>query len=122
MHYNHLSLCLQVNDVFKRSISQSSDGLTDFSIRFGNNGGTLSSSSIIEHLQSALKQKEGELTSAQNMVASLERSRTGLTEDLALLSEKNQQLEERVNIIPQLQEKLAVSEETCNLINYLIRK
>ncbi len=41
--------------------------------------GSYSSATALEHLQTLLKQREGELTNSQDMVSSLERSRTAIT-------------------------------------------
>ena len=78
---------------------------------FGENTSSFSGSSlsILEQLQSSLKQKEGELSNSQVMVASLERSRTSLTQELATVSERNEVLEQKVKMIPELQQKLKVS-------------
>lgn len=64
------------------------------------------SASVIEHLQSQLKQKEGELANTQNLVSSLERSRGAMAEDLASLSAQNETLTTQVETIPSIQQKL----------------
>lgn len=49
------------------------------------------------------------------MVASLERSRSSLTQELANVSEKNEVLEQKVKTIPELQRKLQVSEKKLTM-------
>ena len=91
----------------ERSISTSSE-----TTLFGESTSSFSGSSlsVLEQLQSSLKQKEGELSNSQVMVASLERSRASLTQELATVSERNEVLEQKVKMIPDLQQKLKVSE------------
>lgn len=99
-------------DSLERSISTSSEttlfGETTSSLSNSYGGSSLS---VLERLQSLLKQKEGELANSQGMVASLERSRSSLTQELANVSEKNEVLEQKVKTIPELQRNLQVSEK-----------
>ena len=71
-------------------------------------GTPLGSASILEHLQSLLKQKEGELLNSQDMVLSLERSRSSITEELAHATTNNEKLKREVDTIPTLRQKLQV--------------
>ena len=71
-------------------------------------GTPLGSASILEHLQSLLKQKEGELLNSQDMVLSLERSRSSITEELAHATTNNEKLKREVDTIPTLKQKLQV--------------
>lgn len=96
-------------EYLSRSLSQSSDLLLGNGSSLQGIGGSLSSASILEHLQSTLKQKEGELSNSQNMVASLERSRSAMAEELALLSANNEKLQKEVEMIPELKQQLLVS-------------
>lgn len=90
-------------ELMERSISTSSE-----TTLFGESTSSFSGSSlsVLEQLQSSLKQKEGELSNSQVMVASLERSRASLTQELATVSERNEVLEQKVKMIPDLQQKL----------------
>lgn len=62
-----------------------------------------------------MKQKEGELANAQNMMSSLERSRAGLTQELASVSQRNEKLEQEVKAVPKLRDELRVSVTLCTL-------
>ncbi|KAL0181530.1 hypothetical protein M9458_023936, partial [Cirrhinus mrigala] len=59
-------------------------------------------SSIIESLQSQLKLREGEIAQLQMEIASLERSRTVMAEELVRLTNQNDEMESKVKEIPKL--------------------
>ena len=76
-------------------------------------GGTsFGSASVLENLQSLLKQKEGELSNSQGMVNSLERSRAAITEELTQVSASNEALKREVQIIPELKQQLQVCKDS----------
>uniref|UniRef100_A0A3Q3A0C5 TATA element modulatory factor 1 n=1 Tax=Kryptolebias marmoratus TaxID=37003 RepID=A0A3Q3A0C5_KRYMA len=71
-------------------------------------------SSIIENLQSQLKQREGEI--AQLQIANLERSRSVMAEELVRLTNQNDEMEEKVKEIPKLKVQLKDLEQRHNTI------
>lgn len=77
-------------------------------------GGSLGSASVLEHLQSLLKQKEGELNNSQEMVSSLERSRAAITEELTKMSASNEALKREVETIPEIKQQLLVNMGSCS--------
>ncbi len=79
-------------------------------------GGSFGSASGFEHLQTMLKQREGELSNSQAMVASLERSRSVITEELTQLSASNEALKVQVEKIPEIKQQLLVSEKRYILL------
>ena len=68
---------------------------------------------LLDHYQSQLRQKEGELANTHSLLSSLERSRAALTEEVAKLAAQNETLEERVRTIPSLQAALKVCTCVC---------
>ena len=70
--------------------------------------GSYSSATALEHLQTLLKQREGELANSQDMVSSLERSRTAITEELTQLAASNEALKREVETIPGIRQQLLV--------------
>ncbi|KAM7005756.1 TATA element modulatory factor [Tautogolabrus adspersus] len=73
-------------------------------------------SSIIENLQSQLKLREGEIAQLQLEISALERSRSVMAEELVRLTNQNDDLEEKVNEIPNLKIKLKELEQRHNTI------
>lgn len=73
-------------------------------------------SSVIESLQSQLKLREGEIAQLQLEIASLERSRTVMAEELVRLTNQNDDLEGKVQEIPKLKEQLKDLEQRHNTI------
>ena len=63
----------------------------------------------MEHFQSQLRQKEGELSNAQNLIASLEKSRSALMEEVTKLTAENGSLSKQVSSIPDVEAKMKVS-------------
>lgn len=56
-----------------------------------------SGSSLLENLQSQLKQREGEIFQLQSEIAKLEQVKESMTRELVMLSEQNQSLSQKVN-------------------------
>ncbi|XP_051528913.1 TATA element modulatory factor-like isoform X2 [Myxocyprinus asiaticus] len=73
-------------------------------------------SSIIESLQSQLKLREGEIAQLQLEIASLERSRTVMAEELVRLTNQNDEIESKVKEIPRLKVQLKDLEQRHNTI------
>ncbi|XP_012696646.2 TATA element modulatory factor isoform X2 [Clupea harengus] len=73
-------------------------------------------SSIMENLQSQLKLREGEIAQLQLEIASLERSRAVMAEELVRLTNENDEMEEQVQEIPQLRIQLKELEQRHNTI------
>ncbi|XP_052465967.1 TATA element modulatory factor isoform X3 [Carassius gibelio] len=73
-------------------------------------------SSIIESLQSQLKLREGEIAHLQMEIASLERSRTVMAEELVRLTNQNDEMESKVQEIPKLKVQLKDLEQRHNTI------
>ncbi|XP_050978492.1 TATA element modulatory factor isoform X1 [Labeo rohita] len=73
-------------------------------------------SSIIESLQSQLKLREGEIAQLQMEIASLERSRTVMAEELVRLTNQNDEMESKVKEIPKLKVQLKDLEQRHNTI------
>ncbi|XP_017280723.1 TATA element modulatory factor [Kryptolebias marmoratus] len=73
-------------------------------------------SSIIENLQSQLKQREGEIAQLQLEIANLERSRSVMAEELVRLTNQNDEMEEKVKEIPKLKVQLKDLEQRHNTI------
>uniref|UniRef100_A0A671MJB1 TATA element modulatory factor-like n=1 Tax=Sinocyclocheilus anshuiensis TaxID=1608454 RepID=A0A671MJB1_9TELE len=73
-------------------------------------------SSVIESLQSQLKLREGEIVQLQMEIASLERSRTVMTEELVRLTNQNDEIESKVKEIPRLKVQLKDLEQRHNTI------
>ncbi len=71
------------------------------------------SASVVEHLQSLVKQKEGELTNTRSLVDSLERSRAAMAKDLATVSAEKESLSQEVQFISPLRERVQVCTCTC---------
>uniref|UniRef100_A0A9J7YBL7 TATA element modulatory factor 1 n=1 Tax=Cyprinus carpio carpio TaxID=630221 RepID=A0A9J7YBL7_CYPCA len=65
-------------------------------------------SSVIESLQSQLKLREGEIAQLQMEIASLERSRTVMAEELVRLTNQNDEMESKVKEIPKMKVQLKV--------------
>uniref|UniRef100_A0A3B5MU31 TATA element modulatory factor 1 n=1 Tax=Xiphophorus couchianus TaxID=32473 RepID=A0A3B5MU31_9TELE len=73
-------------------------------------------SSIMENLQSQLKLREGEIAQLQLEIASLERSRSVMAEELVRLTNQNDEMEEKVKDIPKLKIQLKDLEQRHNTI------
>lgn len=73
-------------------------------------------SSIIENLQSQLKLREGEIAQLQLEIATLERSRSVMAEELVRLTNLNDEMEEKVKDIPKLKVQLKDLEQRHNTI------
>ncbi|XP_026076693.1 TATA element modulatory factor-like isoform X3 [Carassius auratus] len=73
-------------------------------------------SSIIESLQSQLKLREGEIAHLQMEIASLERSRTVMAEELVRLTNQNDEMVQEVQEIPKLKVQLKDLEQRHNTI------
>lgn len=73
-------------------------------------------SSIIENLQSQLKLREGEIAQLQFEIASLERSRAVMAEELVRLTNQNDEMQEKVKDIPKLKIQLKDLEQRHNTI------
>uniref|UniRef100_A0A9J8DCZ0 TATA element modulatory factor 1 n=1 Tax=Cyprinus carpio carpio TaxID=630221 RepID=A0A9J8DCZ0_CYPCA len=73
-------------------------------------------SSVIESLQSQLKLREGEIAQLQMEIASLERSRTVMAEELVRLTNQNDEMESKVQEIPRLKVQLKDLEQRHNTI------
>ncbi|XP_041364019.1 TATA element modulatory factor-like isoform X2 [Gigantopelta aegis] len=61
---------------------------------------------ILENLQSQLKQREGEIVQLQSDIADLERTRESMARELVSLTNQNEELKEQLQEVPALQEKL----------------
>uniref|UniRef100_A0A8C2J4J4 TATA element modulatory factor 1 n=1 Tax=Cyprinus carpio TaxID=7962 RepID=A0A8C2J4J4_CYPCA len=73
-------------------------------------------SSVIESLQSQLKLREGEIAQLQMEIASLERSRTVMAEELVRLTNQNDEMESKVKEIPKMKVQLKDLEQRHNTI------
>lgn len=73
-------------------------------------------SSIIENLQSQLKLREGEIAQLQLEIASLERSRSVMSEELVRLTNQNDEMDEKVKEIPKFKVQLKDLEQRHNTI------
>uniref|UniRef100_S4RVR4 TATA element modulatory factor 1 n=1 Tax=Petromyzon marinus TaxID=7757 RepID=S4RVR4_PETMA len=71
-------------------------------------------SSVIESLQSQLKQREGEITQLQTEIGKLERTRMLMTEELVKLSTQNEELQESAEEVPKLKGQLKDLEQRYN--------
>ncbi|XP_078517603.1 TATA element modulatory factor-like [Lissotriton helveticus] len=75
-----------------------------------------SGSSIIENLQSQLKLREGEIVQLQLEIASLEKTRAIMAEELVKLTNLNDELDEKVQEIPKLRVQLRDLDQRYNTI------
>ncbi|XP_051967853.1 TATA element modulatory factor-like isoform X2 [Xyrauchen texanus] len=73
-------------------------------------------SSVIESLQSQLKLREGEIAQLQLEIASLERSRTVMAEELVRQTNQNDEIESKVKEIPRLKAQMKDLEQRHNTI------
>lgn len=73
-------------------------------------------SNIMENLQSQLKLREGEIAQLQFEIATLERSRSVMAEELVRLTNVNDEMEEKVKEIPKLKVQLKDLEQRHNTI------
>ncbi|XP_029630806.1 TATA element modulatory factor isoform X2 [Salmo trutta] len=73
-------------------------------------------SSIIENLQSQLKLREGEIAQLQLEIASLERTRSSMAEEMVRLTNQNEEMEDSVKEIPTLKVQLQDLEQRHNTI------
>lgn len=73
-------------------------------------------SSVIESLQSQLKLRDGEIAQLQIEIASLERSRTVMAEELVRLTNQNDDLESKVKEIPKMKVQMKDLEQRYNTI------
>ncbi|XP_023849957.1 TATA element modulatory factor isoform X1 [Salvelinus sp. IW2-2015] len=73
-------------------------------------------SSIIENLQSQLKLREGEIAQLQLEIASLERTRSSMAEEMVRLTNQNEEMEDSVKEIPTLKVQLQELEQRHNTI------
>ncbi|GFQ97225.1 TATA element modulatory factor [Trichonephila clavata] len=64
-----------------------------------------SGSSLLENLQSQLKQREGEIFQLQSEIAKLEHVKESMTQELVMLSEQNQSLSQKVNDLESLEKE-----------------
>ncbi|XP_046579108.1 LOW QUALITY PROTEIN: TATA element modulatory factor-like [Haliotis rubra] len=71
---------------------------------------------LLENLQSQLKQREGEIIQLQSEIASLERTRESMAKELVNLTNQNEELEEQVHELPQLQEKYRDLDQRYNAL------
>lgn len=71
-------------------------------------------SSVIESLQSQLKQREGEIAQLQTEIGKLERTRMLMTEELVKLSTQNEELQESAEEVPKLKGQLKDLEQRYN--------
>ncbi|CAM9903194.1 unnamed protein product [Lampetra fluviatilis] len=71
-------------------------------------------SSVIESLQSQLKQREGEIAQLQTEIGKLERTRMLMTEELVKLSTQNEELQESTEEVPKLKGQLKDLEQRYN--------
>ncbi|XP_056591379.1 TATA element modulatory factor isoform X1 [Triplophysa dalaica] len=108
----HSSIFSQQEDSLDHSFSTMSISGTNLyeAARLG--GG----SSVIENLQSQLKLREGEIAQLQLEIASLERSRTVMSEELVRLTNQNDDLDGQVKDIPKLKVQLMDLEQRHNTI------
>ncbi|XP_068058319.1 TATA element modulatory factor [Anomalospiza imberbis] len=75
-----------------------------------------SGSSIIENLQSQLKLREGEISHLQLEIGNLEKTRSIMAEELVKLTNRNDELEEKVKEIPKLRTQLKDLDQRYNTI------
>ncbi|GFY46869.1 TATA element modulatory factor [Trichonephila inaurata madagascariensis] len=64
-----------------------------------------SGSSLLENLQSQLKQREGEIFQLQSEISKLEQVKESMTQELVMLSEQNQSLSQKVNDLESLEKE-----------------
>ncbi|XP_033096291.1 TATA element modulatory factor-like isoform X2 [Anneissia japonica] len=75
-----------------------------------------SATSVMENLQSQLKQREGEITLYQGEITQLERTRGSMAEEIVNLANQKEQLEEEVKVLPDLNRKLNDLEHRYNAV------
>ena len=88
---------------YSRQSVDSPDGLaSDKSFR----SSTLPLAVGMEHLQSLLKQREGEVTALQSQVALLEKARSSVSEELMSVASDNEQLHQKLEHLPVLKRQV----------------
>ncbi|XP_043932328.1 TATA element modulatory factor [Protopterus annectens] len=100
---------LHENSFGSMTVSASGSNLYD-AVRMG------PAPSIIENLQSQVKLKEGEIAQLQLEIASLERTRAIMAEELVKLTNQNDELENKVKEIPGLRRQLRDLDQKLNTI------
>lgn len=88
-----------------RSVSMDNSGLL-WESSFSKPSSIAATAPAMEHFQSQLRQKEGELSNAQNLIASLEKSRSALMEEVTKLTAENGSLSKQVSSIPDVEAKM----------------
>ncbi|XP_038063639.1 TATA element modulatory factor-like [Patiria miniata] len=97
-------------DILERTMSWSTSGSLYDSIAGG------SASSVIEGLQSQLKQREGEIVQLQGEIVQLERTRASMAEEIVKLSNLNETLDEQATLVPEYKRKLMETETRYNAV------
>ncbi|XP_022093565.1 TATA element modulatory factor-like isoform X2 [Acanthaster planci] len=97
-------------DILERTMSWSTSGSLYDSIAGG------SVSSVIEGLQSQLKQREGEIAQLQGEIVQLERTRASMAEEIVKLSNQNETLDEQARLVPEYKRKLIETETRYNAV------
>ncbi|XP_014661527.1 PREDICTED: TATA element modulatory factor-like [Priapulus caudatus] len=93
---------------FGASTSESIHGSIQEGMRAG------STSAMMEHLESQLKQRDGELAQLQSEVRNLERTRESLAKELVNLTSKNNEMEEELKELPILRAKVQALDTRYN--------
>lgn len=60
----------------------------------------------MEHLQSSLKQREGEVSALQSQVALLEKARSSVSDQLVSVATENEQLQQKLEQVPALKRQV----------------
>ncbi|XP_041473381.1 TATA element modulatory factor-like isoform X2 [Lytechinus variegatus] len=98
------------NEILERTMSMSMTGSVYDSVVSG------SATSIIESLQSQLKQREGEISQLQSEIFQLERTRSSMAEEIVKLTNQTDRLEEEVSYVPELRIQLKDLQHRYNAV------
>ncbi|XP_071106362.1 TATA element modulatory factor-like isoform X2 [Haliotis cracherodii] len=71
---------------------------------------------LLENLQSQLKQREGEIIQLQSEIGSLERTRESMAKELVNLTNQNEELEEQVQDLPHVQDQYRDLDQRYNAL------
>ncbi|XP_071486412.1 TATA element modulatory factor-like [Diadema antillarum] len=97
-------------EILERTMSSSMIGSVYDSVVSG------SAASIIESLQSQLKQREGEIVQLQNEIYQLERTRSSMAEEIVKLTNQTETLESEVSNVPELRIQLKDLQHRYNAV------
>ncbi|XP_071964350.1 TATA element modulatory factor-like [Antedon mediterranea] len=113
-HYHHSPYMFSPSqgEILERTISVTGGGISNVydSVAAG------SATSVMENLQSQLKQREGEITQYQGEIVQLERTRGSMAEEIVNLANQKEELEDEVKVLPELKRKLNDLEHRYNAV------